>query len=268
MAYTFTVGGYTFENPPENHRKRIRLGNAPQRAYDRQAPSYYQSDSQDLQLEVEGSLAIDPALGGTDDLAELERLQQIGIDGGEVRVDFSPFYSGLAVIEDDPLRQSDGESSYVFIFDLNTEDTDASAYPAHSAPDTGNTFEYGDLDLGYDPTSVSQNYDRNVETVHRLQGISRSKDTAGLVPNVSVSGRIDGGGQAQLWAKAKANAVAYLTAEFQNGWALISDLSVESMQQAPHYLQGMFQYEMSLYIVSDPASGIGETSLYVDREVL
>lgn len=267
MAYSLTVAGYTFENPPEEYRKLARVGNSPQTSFNKQATAFYQSDTQDLQFQAEGTLALDPAVGGTDDLAELERLQEIAITGGEVQVEFDPFFSGKAVIEDDPFRQDDGESSYQFTFTVNSEDTDSSAYPSHSSPDTGNTFELGDLDLGYDPNTVQQNYERQTEKVKRLQGIARSVDTEGLIPKVKMSGLIDGGGQATLWDKARSNVMAFLSAEFQNGWCLIDTLSIRNAPEAPDYLTGMFRYDLDLLVVADPASGIGEVSKFVDRKV-
>lgn len=267
MAFELTVGGYTFENPPESYRKRIELGNSEQQAQNRTSSSFYQSDSQEITLEVEGTLALNPALGGTDDTNELEKLQDLAIRGGEVEVEFDPFFSGMAVIEDDPFEQEGGESSYKFTFTINSESTDASAYPAHSAPDTGNTFEFGDLNLGFDPNKVTQNYKRNTQQTKRLQGIARSVDTKGLVPEVRVTGIIDGDGQAQLWDKARSNVLAYLNAEFQNGWALIDRLSIQNLQDTPDYLNGMFRYDMQAMVVMDPSSGIGEVSKFVDRQV-
>jgi hypothetical protein len=267
MAYELTVGGYTFENPPEEYRKLARLSNSPQTAFNRKSTAFYQSDSQDLQFQVDGTLALDPALGGSDDLQELEKLQEIAIQGGEVAVEFNPFFTGKCVIEDDPFRQEDGESTYSFTFTVNSESTDNSAYPAHSAPDTGNTFEFGDLDLGYDPNQVTQNYERQNEKVKRIQGIARTVDTEGLIPKVTISGMIDGGGQATLWEKARSNTLAYLSAEFQNGWVLVDSLSIRNTPEAPDYLTGMFQYDMDLLVVMDPGSGIGEVSKFVDRDV-
>jgi len=268
MAYSLTVAGYTFQNPPESYRKQASVGNNPQPAVDKEATSFYQSDSQDLQLVLEGTLALDPPLGEpSDDLAELERLQQIAIEGGKVQVDFDPFFSGTCIIEDDPFRQSEGESSYKFTFTINRDSTDAAAYPARNPPDTGNTFELGSLDLGYDPKSVSQNYERQTEQVKRLRGISRSIDNSGLVPKVRVSGFIDGQGQSDLWAKARANVLAYLSAEFQKGWCLIDSLSIRNSPESPDYLDGLFRYDLEVLIVKDPASGIGDVSSYVDQDV-
>lgn len=267
MAYSLTVAGYQFENPPEEYRKLARLGNSPQTAVDRDAPFFYQSDSQDLQFQVDGSLALDPALGGTDDLDELERLQEIAIEGGEVQVEFDPFFSGKCVIEDDPFQQTPDEGTYSFTFTVNTDTTDDSAYPTRSPPDTGNTFELGSLDLGFDPNTVRQNYERQTESARRLQGIARSIDNAGLVPRVSVSGMIDGDGQAQLWAKARDNTLAYLAAEFQNGWCLIDTLSIRNSPDAPDYLDGLFRYDLDVVVVKDPEGGIGQVSTSVDQDV-
>lgn len=267
MVYSLTVDGYTFKNPPEEYRKLIRLSNNPQPSIDKEATDFYQSGSQDIQFSCEGTLALDPALGGTDDLDELERLQKIAITGGEVTVQFDPFFSGKCVIEDDPFRQSESESDYSFTFTVNEETTSDSAYPARNPPDTGNTFKLGSLDLGYDPDTVSQNYERNTEETKRLQGLVRSVDTAGLITTVRLSGMIDGEGQAELWQKARNNVLAYLSAEFQKGWCLIDSLSIRNQPEAPDYLEGLFQYELSVYIVKDPASGIGDVSSYVDQEV-
>ena len=268
MAYSLTVAGYTFQNPPESYRKQASVGNNPQPAVDKEATDFYQSDSQDLQFVVEGTLALDPPLGEpSDDLAELERLQEIAIQGGEVDVEFDPFFSGTCIIEDDPFRQSEGESSYKFTFTINSESTDSTAYPVRSPPDTGNTFELGSLDIGYDPRSVSQNYERQTEQVKRLQGIARSIDNAGLVPKVRVSGMIDGEGQDKLWEKARNNVLAYLSAEFQKGWCLIDSLSIRNSPEAPDYLDGLFRYDLDVLIVKDPGSGIGNVSSYVNQTV-
>lgn len=268
MAYNLTVAGYTFENPPEEYRKLARLSNSPQPSVGKEATDFYQSDSQDLQFQVEGTLALDPPLGETqDDLDELERLQQIAIDGGEVQVDFDPFFSGKCVIEDDPFRQSEGESDYSFTFTINSESTDDTAYPARNPPDTGNTFELGSLNLGYDPDTVSQNYERQTEKVKRLQGIAKSVDNSGLIPKVKVSGNLDGDGQATLWEKARNNVLAFLSAEFQNGWCLIGSLSIRNNPEAPDYLDGLFTYDLDVLIVKDPSSGIGDVTSYVDQEV-
>jgi hypothetical protein len=268
MAYELTVAGYTFENPPEEYRKLARVGNSPQPAVDKESTDFYQSDFQDLQFQADGTLALDPPLGeDADDLAELERMQEIAIAGGEVDVEFDPFFSGTCIIEDDPFRQSKGESTYSFTFTVNDDTTDSSAYPSRNPPDTGNTFELGSLDLGYDPRSVTQNYERQTEQVKRLQGISRSIDNAGLVPKVTVSGMIDGDGQSTLWEKARNNVLAFLSAEFQKGWCLIDSLSIRNSPEAPDYLQGLFQYDLDVMIVKDPTSGIGDVSSYVDQEV-
>ena len=267
MPYSLTVDGYTFANPPEEYRKSARLANSPQTAFNKRSTNFYQSDSQELQYRADGTLALDPALGGTDDLAELEKLQEIAIQGGEVEVAFDPFFSGKCVIEDDPFRQSGGESTYQFTFTVNTDSTDDSTYPSHSSPETGNTFEFGHLDLGYDPREVQQNYERQTETVQRLQGIARSVDIEGLIPTVTVSGMIDGGGQAELWEIARKNRLGYLSAEFQNGWALVDSVSIRNSPAAPDYLTGLFQYDLDLLVVMDPGSGIGEASKYVDRGV-
>ena len=269
MAYELTVAGYKFQNPPEEYRKLARVGNNAQPAVGKEATDFYQSDSQDLQFQCEGTLALDPPLGeDTDDLAELERLQEIAIQGGEVEVVFTPFFEGTCVIEDDPFRQSEGESSYQFTFSVNEDRTLGSGgWPTRNPPDTGNTFELGSINIGYDPDSVQQNYERQTESVKPLRGVAQSVDNAGLVPKVQVSGNIDGEGQEELWQKARGNVLAYLSAEFQKGWCLIDSLSIRNNPDAPDYLDGLFQYDLDVLIVKDPESGIGSVSSYVDQKV-
>lgn len=263
MAYELTIDGYTFENPPEDYRKRINLGNSAQPHFNRQLADFYFSDSKDLQVELSGTLS----LNHQSDLDELERLQELAIEGGEVAVEFDPFFSGKCVIEDDPFRQSDNLSNYRFVLTVNEDTTDSSAYPDHATPTTGNTFELGGFDFGYDPNSVEENYERETDTVDRLQGVSRTVDNAGLVTSVSIEGHTDGGGVAQLWDKAMNNTLGYLNAEFQNGWALIGDLSIRNNAQAPDYLKGLFDYQMEVFVVSNPDDGIGQVTQFIDHDV-
>lgn len=263
MAYSLTIDGYTFDNPPESYRKHITLGNSPIPHFQRALASFYQSGQQELQFEVKGRLS----LNEQNDLDELEELQQIAIVGGEVDVDFDPFFSGTCIIEDDPFRQADERGEYRFIMTVNSDSTDDTAYPTHATPTTGNTFELGSFDFGYDPSAVQQNYDRQTDTVDRLQGISQTVDTAGLVTKIQLEGYTDGAGQATLWDKARNNKVSFLSAEFQNGWSLIADLSISSEPETPHYLEGLFRYELELFVVNDPGSGIGEVTSFIDHGV-
>lgn len=263
MAYSLTIDEYEFDNPPEGYRKHLTLGNSPVPHHKRRLAQFYQSDQQEIQFEVDGRLS----LNEQNDLDELERLQEIAIEGGQVEVDFDPFFSGECIIEDDPFRQSEELGSYRFIMTVNDIYTDTSAYPSHATPTTGNTFTLGSFDFGYDPESVEENYDRQSTTVDRLQGISQSVDDAGLVTKVTIEGNTDGAGQAALWDKARSNELSYLNAEFQNGWALIADLSVQNNDEAPHYLKGLFRYSLDLLIVSNPQGGIGEVSSYIDHDV-
>lgn len=266
MAFSLTVGGYTFENPPEDYVKILNLNNNPQRILDRDTPKFYHPNNQNIRLQVEGSLALNPPLGeSSDDVAELDRLQQIAIDGGVVNVDFDPFFSGEAVIRDDPFRQEEGgEAKYQFIFTMNTESTNNSAYPSHAAPDTGNTFQIGNLDLGYEPENLRQNYDQAIESVTRLQGVDQTVDNRGMIPTQKITGKIDGGGQAQLWDVARQNDLKFLQAEFQNGYSLFSELQISNDTRAPQYLEGMFTYEMELYMVRDSDSDIGQISTSIN----
>lgn len=264
MAYSLTVNGYEFDNPPEDYRKRINLGNNPIPHFRRYLAKYYQSDRQELIFEVEGQLSLNEST----DLDDLAKMQQLAVKGGSaVPVDFDPFFSGEAVIVDDPFRQAKERGTYRFTFNINTESTDSTAYPSHATPSTPNTFELGGWDFGYDPNSLEQNYDRQTATVNRLQGISQTTDTAGLVTELQIDGNTDGGGQATLWKKARTNALAYLEAEFQNGWALIDRLEISNNKQAPDYLEGLFEYSMDVLIVSDPRSGIGDVSSYVNYDI-
>jgi hypothetical protein len=263
MAYSLTIGGYEFDNPPEKYRKHLTLGNTPVPHYQKGLAQFYQSGQQELQFEVEGQLS----LNEQNDLQELEDLQEIAIQGGEVHVDFDPFFSGDCIIEDDPFRQADELGYYRFILTVNRVYTNDTAYPPHATPTTGNTFKLGGFDFGYDPESVEENYERQTNTVDRLQGISQSVDNAGLVTKVTIDGNTDGAGQTALWDKARSNELSYLDAEFQNGWALIADLSVRNNENAPDYLKGLFQYSLDLLIVSDPEGGIGEVSSFIDHGV-
>jgi len=263
MAYSLTIGGYEFDNPPEKYRKHLTLGNTPVPHYRKGLAQFYQSGQQELQFEVEGRLS----LNEQNDLEELEDLQEIAIQGGEVDVDFDPFFSGECIIEDDPFRQADELGYYRFILTVNSVFTDDTAYPSHATPTTGNTFKLGSFDFGYDPESVEENYERQTNTVDRLQGISQSVDNAGLVTKVTIDGNTDGAGQTALWDKARSNELSYLDAEFQKGWALIADLSVRNNENAPDYLKGLFQYSLDLLIVSNPEGGIGKVSSFIDHDV-
>lgn len=263
MAFSLSIDGYDFDNPPLDYRKRIMLGNSPQPHFEKNATPYYRSDSQQITLELSGRLN----LNDQDDLDELERIQKAAIEGGEVDVEFDPFFSGSGVIEDEPIEQENQRGRYSFSIAINEETTNDSAYPAHATPTTGNTFELGDFDFGFDPDSVSQEYERQTERVDRLQGVAQTSDTKGLVTRVSLEGRVDGGGQAELWSKARSNAMAYLSAEFQNGWALLNSLSISKDDATPDYLQGLFQYSAEFLIVKDPTSGIGEVSQFINHDV-
>jgi len=150
---------------------------------------------------------------------------------------------------------------------VNSISTDSSSYPAHATPTTGNTFKLGSFDFGYDPETVEENYERQTTTTDRLQGISQSVDNAGLVTKVTIDGNTDGGGLTALWDKARNNELSYLDAEFQNGWALIADLSVQNNENAPDYLTGLFRYSLDVLIVSDPTGGIGDVSSFIDHGV-
>jgi len=263
MAFELTIDGYTFDNPPSNYRKRISLGNSPQPHYEKTATPFYRSDSQQITLQLDGRLN----LNDQGDLDEMAKLQEKAIQGGEVQVDFDPFFSGRGVIEDEPIEQESQVGRYSFSIAINEETTNDGAYPAHATPTTGNTFELGSFDFGFDPDTVSQEYERQTERVDRLQGVAHTADTKGLVTRVSLDGRVDGGGQAELWSKARSNAMAYLSAEFQNGWALLNTLSVSKDDATPDYLQGLFQYSAEFLIVKDPSSGIGETSQFINHDI-
>lgn len=263
MAYSLTIAGYEFDNPPEAYRKHVTLGNTPVPHYEKGLAQFYQSDQQELQFEVEGRLS----LNEQNDLDELEELQQLAIEGGEVEVEFDPFFSGKCVIEDDPFSQADNLSRYRFIMTVNEDTTDSSAYPTHATPTTGNTFKLGSFDFGYDPETVEENYERQTNTVDRLAGVSQSVDNAGLVTKVTIDGNTDGGGLKALWDKARKNELSYLDAEFQKGWALIADLSIQNNENAPDYLKGLFQFNLDLLIVSNPEGGIGEVSSFIDHDV-
>jgi hypothetical protein len=263
MAYSLTIGGYTFDNPPTGYRKQITLGNNPIPHFGRSLASYFQSDNQNLEVEVSGRLS----LNEQPDLDELERLQTLAIEGGEVDIQFDPFFSGTGVIEDNPFRQSNEHSTYQFILNVNKDTTDSSAYPFHATPTTGNSFKLGTFDFGFDPDSVKENYVRQTESVDRLQGTAQTVDNAGLVTRVSVDGNTDGGGAVALWDKARSNELSLLDAEFQQGWTLIDALSIENNENAPDYIKGLFEYSLDLLVVSDPVNGIGRVSSSIDHDV-
>ena len=263
MTANLTVDGYTFDNPPGDYRKIIQLSNNPQQVFRRQSSDFYQSDSQDVEVQVSGELS----LNESSDLSELQTLQQKAINGGEVSVEFDPFFSGRGVITDNPFRQEDQRGQYDFTFKINSIDTDDTAFPSHATPQTGNTFELGSFDFGYDPDSVQQDYERMTPSVETLQGLNRTVDNKGLVPRVTVSGRTDGAGIQALWQKARNNSLSYLSAEFQNGWSLITRLQVGNDPDAPDFVTGLYQYSVDLLVVKDPGSGIGQVSSFIDHDI-
>jgi len=262
MTATLTVDGYTFDNPPTDFRKKIDLSNEPQPHFRRFTADFYQSNSQDVELQVQGMLSLNEST----DLSELQTLQDTAISGGEVNINFDPFFSGTGVITDNPFRQENERGRYDFTFKINDMQTDPSAYPAHATPQTGNTFELGSFDFGYDPDSVQQAYERQTEQVDTLQGLNRVVDNQGLIPRVEVSGRIDGTGQEELWQKARNNALSYLSAEFQNGWSLITTLMVQNDPNAPDFVTGLYRYTAEFLIVKDPSGGIGQVSSFINHE--
>jgi hypothetical protein len=263
MTSRLTVDGYTFDNPPSDYRKIIQLSNNPQPFFNRFSSDFYQSDSQDVQFQVSGELS----LNESSDLSELETLQKKAINGGEVSVEFDPFFSGKGVIVDNPFTQEDQRGSYDFTFKINKIDTDPTGYPAHATPTTGNTFELGSFNFGFDPDSVEEEYQRQTASVETLQGLNRVVDNKGLVPEVTVSGRTDGAGGQALWDKARTNALSYLSAEFQQGWSLITRLQVGNDPDTPDFVTGLLQYSADFLIVKDPSGGIGNVSSFIDHAV-
>lgn len=262
MTSELTVDGYTFDNPPSDYRKIIQLQNNPLQTFARQAVDFYQSDSQNVQVQVSGELSLNEST----DLTELETLQQKAIQGGEVSIDFDPFFSGTGVITDNPFRQEDQRGQYDFTFSVNSVTTDPSGYPDHATPTTGNTFELGDFNFGFDPDSVQQQYERLTPSVETLSGLNQTVDNKGLIPRVTVSGRTDGSGGQALWQKARDNALSYLSAEFQNGWSLLTRLQVGNDDSTPDFVTGLLQYSMDVLIVKDPSSGIGQVSSFIDHD--
>jgi hypothetical protein len=256
-----SVAGYTFENQPSNFSKRLTLANQSVPFHGAEAAKFYQSPSQKISFSVRGALSTVEQAGKN----ELDELQDLAIQNGEVYVDFQPFFAGTCVIKNDPFSQDVGQSEYRFQFQANTDDTDPADFPSHEEPQSPNTFRFGSFSFGYEPESVTQNYDRQVSSARRLEGITRAEDTEGLVAKVDLSGRIDGGGQATLWERARDNVMAFLSAEFQDGFALIDQLRVSQDTGAPDYINGLYQYNVSFFVVQDNPSGISNYKRTVNR---
>jgi len=257
-----TLDGYTFKNQPTTFSKSLDLSNSPQRFQNRQLPDFFVSDSQQIRFRAAGELSTTETEGQD----ELDELQQKGINQGEVRVEFDPFFTGECVIMSDPFGQSVGRSTYEFALQANTDETDTSDWHARDTPDTGNTFKYAGLDLAFDPDSVSQAYDRQTVSVNQLEGISQATDQEGLVTEVQLSGRIDGGGQAELWEKARQNVLGFLQAEFQTGRALVTAVDISYDPATPDYIKGLYTYSASFLVVQDPNTGIGQNRQTVNRQ--
>jgi len=182
-------------------------------------------------------------------------------------VDFDPFLSGTGVLTDTPFRQESQRGRYNMTIAVNELNTDPSGFPDHAEPTTGNVFEYGSFTFGFDPDTVRQEYTRQTAEADRLTGLNRTTDNAGLIPRVEVSGRIDGAGAHALWSKARNNELSYLSAEFQNGWALLSKVLVANDPDTPDFVTGLYRYTAEFVIVKDPSSGIGDVTAVIDKEV-
>lgn len=263
MTADLTVDGYTFDNPPDEFSKEIELDNEPVPHFGRTASDFFQSDSQGVTVTVKGDLS----LNESSDLSELETLQAKAIAGGSVSVDFDPFFSGTGVLTDTPFRQEGGRGRYNMTIAVNQINTDPSGFPTHAEPTTGNVFELGGFTFGFDPDTVRQEYERQTADADRLTGLNRTTDTKGLIPRVEVSGLIDGAGAQEIWSKARNNELSYLSAEFQNGWALLSKVLVANEPNTPAFVTGLYRYTAEFVIVKDPSSGIGEVTAVIDKEV-
>lgn len=261
---SLTIDGYTFDNFPNSYSKRIQVRNSEVPHYKRRLSDFYQSGSKRVELRVSGRLS----LNEQDDLTELDELKVKAIEGGEVEIDFNPFFAGRGVIVSNPFRESAQEGTYDFKIQINEETTDATAYPAHATPATPTTFTLGGFNFGYDPQTLNRDYARQTSQADRISAISQTEDNRGLVPTVKLQGVIDGAGQASLWEKAKTNALSYLEADkFQSGYALITDLEVSSNPDTPDFTQGVFNYNINFLVVSNPEDNIGTIERSVNRGV-
>lgn len=261
MPPDLSIDGYTFDNPPNTFTKTVRPTNTNVPLQSKFTASVYQSSSISVQFVATGDLS----LNESSDLSELQSLQQKAIEGGEVRVDFSPFFRGRGVLDNTPFVQQQQRSQYDLQVSINEVTTPRNQYPGHSTPITGNVFELGGYDFGYDPDRVRQTYSRETETVDSLDGLKTTIDNAGLAPTIELSGRTDGAGAEALTQAGLANELQYLQAEFQNGWVLPTEVEVANDDQAPGVYDGLYEYTCKFVLVRDPASGIGNVTRYIDH---
>lgn len=258
---SLTIDGYTFDNHPTSWEKRIDLPNSPERHHKRELPTVFQSKGYSATVQFVGALSLNEST----DRTELSDIQQKQIDGQEIEFTFDPFFSGTGVIVGDPFNEGANRGTYSFTIEVNSEDTDASSYDAHATPSTGvSTFKFGDHDFGFDPDTVSQDYDRDTSNVPKITGQTQTVDSKGLITTVTLQGVTDGGGQKVLWDKAKSNALSYLNAEFQSGWALIRRLRINNDPSTP-LVKGLYQYNIDFLIVRDATKGIVQPSKAVNK---
>jgi len=265
MTPNLTVDGYEFEHNPVNYRKIFEASNNSQTFYKRKLADYYQSDAQQLVFSCNGQLSVNQP----SDVDELSKLKEKAKTGGEVLVEFDPFFSGRCVIVDNPFTVSNGDqaATYNFSFAVNEELTDPSDFPQHEVPTkgSGTTFKLGGWEFGYDPDSVNDKYDRQTQQVRRLQGLTQTTDNEGLLPTVTLEGLTDGGGQWELWDSAKKNLITYLNSEFQSGWVIINSLTVQNDPSTPQRTKGLFRYSIDFSVVK--GADTSGTQTKIDEEV-
>jgi hypothetical protein len=243
------LDGRTIDNRPTQFEKSIRLANVTLPAYEKELPFFQSLGGSEITVSFGGEIPTYLTSG----MNELSGLQTEAIQGQEIPFDFTPFVAGDGVIQRAEMPQQPTESEYQIDIGVNTLSTGASQYGSHATPSTGNTFEWGSFDVGFDPDSVRERYERRTPTATAISGTAKTVDRGGLITEVSLSGRIDGQGQYDFWELAKSNNFARLDAPFQSGDAVLKQLRIRNDQGAPDEITGLFEYDATFLITSDPA---------------
>jgi len=250
------IDGYTLDNPPSDYGLTISKSVQAVRIEQREQPDYFLPDNYTMELRLQGI----HSLNRQSDLDELETLQTKAINGGSFTIDFDPFFSGSGTLTDSNFPQENQRGEYDFTFLIESESTDATAYPAHSTPSKTTTFTLGSFTFGFDPEEMREAYLRDVGTATTYAGQETGRDRGGLKTKVTLQGYIDGAGQQTLRSKAKSTTVEALDAEFQDGNAVIQSLEVSNNDDAPDYVTGLFDYDLSLLLTEDAESGTGQVT--------
>lgn len=242
-----SINGTTISNRPQAE-KRIRLANVALPAYERDEPFFQSLGGSEITVSFRGELSTTRP----SDITELDTLQTEAIQGQTVLFDFAPFVAGEGVFQRAEFPQEPTRSDYDLGIGVNSLSTGTSNYGTHATPQTGNTFEWGSFDVGFDPASVRQRYDRRTPTATAITGTARTVDRGGRVTRLALSGLIDGQGQYELWERAKANEFARLDTPFQSGDAVLTDLRIRTAPETPQELRGLFEYDAEFLITSPP----------------